>query len=292
MTSLGRIEIYCDGGTALGYGHIRRATTLAAQLERDGLEVRLAGLSPAACALLPDPKTLQGPAGVVVFDAPTGLDERIAQAQARGQNVVALDWFGDAVVDVNVVIYPHQEVRARRHAYVGLDYVLVRGDIALAPQGNGGGRGVLVVLGGGDLQGTGHAVAGQLAALGLETTLVQGPLAADTRGGAGYRVLVNPPGLPELYASCRWAVTNGGGCMFEAMCKGKAVWALPQTDAESRVASFILEQGGVLGMGMKMDMTRLRDLADTELFPVAQRGAALVDGRGAQRISEIIRRLL
>jgi spore coat polysaccharide biosynthesis predicted glycosyltransferase SpsG len=288
MTRPALVELYCDGGPGLGYGHIRRARTLAAQLERDGVEVRLDGLSPVARSLLPPPGSGQGRSKVVIFDAPGGLDGPIAQAQAGGQCVVSLDWFGATVPDVNIVIYPHQEVRALRRSYIGLDYVLVRDEIASLPRDTGVGQGVLIVLGGGDVRGAGHDVAGRISRWGLDVTLVQGPLASDTSPAQGYRVLVDPPGLPQLYAQCRWAVTNGGGCMFEAMCAGKAAVALPQTAAEARVAAWALRQGGLLGIGMEA----LRNFTGDEIGPVGTRGAALVDGRGAQRVSEIIRGVL
>jgi spore coat polysaccharide biosynthesis predicted glycosyltransferase SpsG len=224
----------------------------------------------------------------VIFDAPGGLDIPIAQAQSRGQCAVCLDWFGATVPDVNIVIYPHEEVRALRRSYVGLDYVLVRDEIASLPRGTGAGQGVLVVLGGGDVRGAGHDVAGRISQWGLDVTLVQGPLASDTRPARDYRVLVDPPGLPQLYATCLWAVTNGGGCMFEAMCAGKAAVALPQTPAEERVAAWALQQGGLLGIGVEA----LRNFTADEVAPIGTCGAALVDGRGAQRISEIIRSVL
>lgn len=288
MSSPHQVDIYCDGGPAVGYGHVRRAGTLAARLARDGVAARLAGLSAAASRLLPTPTGPEDEAGVVVFDAPGGLDDAIARAQACGRRVVALDWFGAAVPDVNIVIFPHHEVRAVRSSYVGLDYVLLRDEVASMQRGTREGRGVLVILGGGDVQGMGHDVAGCLSAQGLDVTLVQGPLARDIRPAREYRVLVDPPDLPGLYAQCRWAVTNGGGCMLEAMCAGKAAVALPQTDAEVRLAGWVHQQGGLLGAGPQA----LRDFSRAEIAAVAARGKMLVDGRGAQRVSAIVRGLL
>lgn len=288
MSSPSRVDLYCDGGPVIGYGHVRRAGTLAARLARDGVAVRLAGLSAAASRLLPTPTGPEDEAGVVVFDAPGGLDDAIARAQSRGRRTVALDWFGATVPDVNIVIFPHQEVRALRSSYVGLDYVLLRDEVASLPRDTREGRGVLVILGGGDVQGMGHDVAGRLSAQGLDVTLVQGPLARDIRPAREYRVLVDPPDLPELYAQCRWAVTNGGGCMLEAMCVGKAAVALPQTDAEARLAGWLQQQGALLGTGLQA----LRDFSWGEIAVVAARGKELVDGRGAQRVSEIVRGLL
>lgn len=287
------IEIVCDGNEQIGYGHVRRALTLAHELERDGADVQLAGLSPRARDLLPagaESARYPGQAQVAVFDAPAGIEEAMQQAQAAGQLTVALDWFGDLAPDVNIAVYPHDEVKARKETFVGFDYILLREDIAsLSHLGaSGEARRVLIMLGGGDLLGQGHEAAARLSASGLDVTLVQGPLAGDTSANGGYRVQINPPDLPQLMNTCDWAVTNGGSCYFEMLSLCKAVHVLPQTDAELKIAEYGRDHGAVLGIGIES----LRSYSPDELAPVAAQGPALVDGRGAERVSAIIRGLL
>jgi len=284
------VEIFCEGSEKVGYGHIRRSSTLAKRLEVDGIDVRLSGLSGAASRLLPTPKHTGRAAEVVIFDALVGIGDQIRTAQDRGQITVTLDWFGQPIPDVNIVVFPHDEVRATRAAYIGFEYILVREEIASLHSTQRTERAirVLVVLGGSDFLGQGHDVSRHLEDRGFEVTLVQGPLAKATVAGSGYRVLVNPSELPQLLTSCDWMVTNGGGCLFEALCVGRPAFVLPQSEAEMKIALYAQERGAVLGIGL----SSLREYHPVELEPVAETGLKLVDGRGAERVSAIIRGLL
>lgn len=284
------VEILCEGSDSVGYGHIRRSLTLAAQLEREGADVRILGLSEDASRLLPAPEFAGRMADIQIFDSPCAIGDRIREARACGQVSVALDWFGETVPDVNIAVYPHGEVRGIKEVHIGFEYILIREEVAShhGTSATHEAKRVLVFLGGGDLLNQGHEAARQLSRQGLDVTLVQGPLAANRGAGDGYRVLVNPADLPQLLAASDWAVTNGGGCLFEAMCMGKAAFVLPQTEAEMRIARFAEERGAVLGIGR--DGLRKFDYA--ELDVVAERGANLVDGRGASRVSSIVRGLI
>lgn len=282
------VSICCDGNAAIGYGHLRRALTLAAAL-RPLADVRIVGLSEAACQILGCTNVISHKSKVVIFDTPYPVDDKLRQAAEQGKTTVALDWFGETAPDVNIAVYPHGKIHANREIYVGFEYILIREEIASlhrAPSTQSA-ESVLVFLGGGDLLNQGHETARLLSRYGLDVTLVQGPLATNRREGEGYRVLVNPEGLPQLLAACDWAVTNGGGCLFETMCLGKAAFVLPQTEAEMKIARFVEERGAVLGIGL--DGLRKFDFA--ELGSVAERGANLVDGRGAERIASIVRGL-
>jgi spore coat polysaccharide biosynthesis predicted glycosyltransferase SpsG len=290
MSQLKRVDIICDGDERIGYGHIRRSLALAEQLEKDGLAVRLVGLSEQAIRALPAVDSSDEPASVVIFDAPRGIEEHIDSVVNNGQACITLDWFGEAVPDVNIAIYPHGELRARRMSYTGFEYIIIRDEI-IAQRGAasvGSGKKVLVCLGGGDLLHQAHQAASKLSEQGLDVVLVQGPLAADTTEDDKFQVLVSPAGLPGLMASADWLVTNGGGCLFEALCLGKAVVVLPQTDQETKIAAYAAEKSTLLGIGMDA----LRQYGSDELMAVMGRGDNLVDGRGAERISQIVRGLL
>ncbi len=281
------VELVCDGAPAVGYGHVRRTLTLANALRAAGVTVRLSALSAAAQALLPAQAPTRGQARVVVFDVPEGGNEPIRNARLAGQEVVALDWFGIEEPDVAIVVHPHRPVRARRNKFVGWQYLMIRAEIATQPRRLAG-EGVVVMLGGGDVLRQGHAAAQRLAEQGMIVTLVQGPLAEDRSASAQYEVLVDPPDLAQRLAACSWMVTNGGGCMFEAMCLGKAAVALPQTDAESVLARVAWEQGSLLAIGLE----QMRPYMRGELQPVARRAAEVVDGRGAERVAAIVKELL
>ena len=290
MSSRPLVAIYCDGSAKVGYGHIRRSKTLATQLDRDGVDACILGLSDEARRLLPEPKRTGHSASVQVFDSPYDIDDMLCAAQLRGQITVALDWFGKVIPDVNIAVYPHGEVRGIKKVHVGFEYILLREEIVLRRQltATHSAKCVLVVLGGGDLLNQGHELSRRLCEQGLEVTLVQGPFAKNRDAGDGYRVLMSPPELPQLLASCDWAVTNGGGCLFEAMCMRKAAYVIPQTEAEENIARFAKTQGAILGVGS----ANLRAFSYDELGIVAERGAKLVDGLGVSRVSSIIRGLM
>lgn len=281
------VELVCDGGPEIGYGHIRRMLTLADALRRAGVNVQITGVSECAKSFLPLQPLMEASAGVLVLDAPFGLDQRIRDARDAGQRVIALDWFGELEPDIAVVIYPHSSVRARLRSYVGLDFQIIRPEIANAPRFQEG-KGVVVLLGGGDLLGQGHRAAAQLVQFGLRVSLIQGPLASNCEPSTLYEVLVNPPDLPSRLAGSAWLVTNGGSCMFEALCLGKAIVVLPQTHAENSVAKFVLERGGLLGIGFEA----LECFDEMEIRNKSQQAVALVDGHGAERVAAIVETLL
>ena len=286
----GTVEIFCDGNLVAGYGHIRRSCTLAERLERDGIEARVVGLSKTACAMLPSPRRLSKEPKIAVFDSSQDISHNIEAAHRRGQTTVTLDWFGPVVPDVNIAVFAHSEVRAHKAAYTGFEFILIRDEIASQPRqlSRSENRRVLVFIGGGDLLRQANPVAVRLRDLGYQVTVVQGPLAKKTGNAEGYEVLVDPPQLPSLLASCAWSVTNGGGCYFEAMCLGKASLVLPQTDSELKIARYGQSLGAALGIGQEA----LRPFSREEIEPIGIRSAKIVDGRGAERVSKIIREQL
>ena len=290
MSSIPLIEVYCAGNFEVGYGHIRRCKTLAAQLEKDGVDVCIFGLSDEARFFLPKPKTFPRMADLLLFDSPFNIESRVLAAHSRGQTTVTLDWFGEVTPDVNIAVYPHAEVRGAKKVHVGFEYILIREEILLQRRTlqSINSNKVLVVLGGGDLLNQGHEIAHRLWIEGLEVTLVQGPFVKNVDKGEGYRVLFNPPDLPQLLACSDWVVTNGGGCLFEAMYLGKATFVLPQTEKEEKIAQFAANRGAILGVGFD----NLQAFSYAELGEVAEHASNLVDGLGVSRVSSIIRALM
>lgn len=290
MNKVPAIDIFCEGNKKVGYGHIRRAITLASQLEKDGISVRILGLSEDARVLLPKPATIRSSPRVHIFDLPCVNDDRIRESQSSGYFTVALDWFGATIPDVNIAVYPHSEVLGKKAVYIGFQYILIREDVASYGRATSthSANNVLIVLGGGDLLDQGHETALFLRKKGLDVTLVQGPLASNVGSGDGYRVIVNPKNLTQLLINCDWVVTNGGGCLFEAICLGKAAFVLPQTQQETKIARYVESKRAILGIGSK----DLRAFENVELNIVSERGFKLVDGKGASRISSIVRGLI
>jgi spore coat polysaccharide biosynthesis predicted glycosyltransferase SpsG len=287
MSVVAQVDIVCDGNDQIGFGHIRRSQTLAAQLMRDGVSVRVLCNSAQASGMFPAFAAENTAAKVTIFDTPLDIDEKLCAFAGKGRFTITLDYFGNALPDVNIAVFAHQSVRARRVAYVGFEYILIRDEISslrghtdLESYGH-----VMVMVGGGDILNQGHLAARALVRAGCVVTLIQGPYAVNSPRCASYDVCINPPNLPDLFARCDWAVTSGGGSLFEGLCLRKAVHVLPQTAAEKSIARYVDSLGGILGIGLDS----LCAYSVSEVINAAAKGAHLVDGLGAQRISKIVR---
>lgn len=148
MNKLPAIDIFCEGNKKVGYGHIRRATTLASQLAKDGISVRILGLR----RLLPKPEIIRSSPRVHIFDLPCGNEYRIRDSQSSGHFTVAPDCFGATIPDENIAVYPHSEVLGKKAVYIGFQYILIREDLASYGRATSthSANNVLIVLGGGD----------------------------------------------------------------------------------------------------------------------------------------------
>lgn len=101
----------------------------------------------------------------------------------------------------------------------------------------------------------------------------------------GHSVLFLPPEerYAEGMARSKWCITNGGLTMLECMSLGKACWVVPQTKAEWEFAFRAYEQGALLGMGDDVKMP-----SDRDIRVVGEMAGEMVDGRGAERIVDLI----
>jgi spore coat polysaccharide biosynthesis predicted glycosyltransferase SpsG len=290
MNGLKRIDILCDGNGKVGFGHIRRSLTLATQLKRDGLIVRLIGLSKTSSAILPSIVSDNSELVATIIDYPFDINEKIGRLISPRCLTLALDHFGSFIPDINIAVYAHKELRAFQTSYVGLEYVLIREEIVQfrSSRPSSCENRVMVMIGGADILGHGHLAAQTLAKLGYDVTLILGPFSSSYIQSSTYKVFINPTNLPKIFANCDWAVTSGGGSLFEGICLGKAVHVLPQTEAEIRIAEFINSQGGILGIGLNS----LRRYDYAELNKVGKNAYLLIDGLGAHRVSKIVRSLI
>jgi len=284
------VEIFCDGNPIIGFGHIRRSIALANFLTKQNIFVKLSGLSEDATKYLPQSDYVTGKAQICIFDSMIGIDSRIAEAKKKGKITVTLDWFGDTVADINIVVFPHQEVKALKMSYVGFENIIIRDEIlSLKPKKkNTGWQNVIVSIGGADLLKQSYQVAEFLCNRDFKVTVVQGPLTNPNLTTKSFHVLHNPDNFPEILNSCDWAVTNGGGCLFETLFLGIPSFVLPQTPFEWRIANFAAKKNAILGAGIE----NIRDFSNEEFEVVSKNGMNLIDGQGLRRIYNIIKELL
>jgi spore coat polysaccharide biosynthesis predicted glycosyltransferase SpsG len=277
----------CDGNEKIGFGHVRRSQARAAQLVRDGVSVRVIGNSAQSNNMLHASRAEDSVSPIVIFDTPLNIEENLTILAKQGRFTIALDYFGNALPDVNIAVFAHQAVRARRVAHVGFEYILIRDEISelRAHARAASSDRVIVMVGGGDILEQGHLAAQALVQAGCTVTVIQGPYAVSSQRCSGYEVSINPSNLPELFAGCDWAVTSGGGSLFEGLCLGKAMHVLPQTAAEERIARHVDSRGALLGIGLDF----LRAYSLKEVINVSAKSAPLVDGLGTKRVSKIVR---
>ena len=290
MSEYPLIQIFCDGNKQTGYGHIRRSSALAAYLCNQNMPAVLSGLSEVSEALLPKKNFSDAKVKVAVFDSMSGIDDLLLSFQKKKIKTVTLDWFGNIVSDINIVVFPHQVVKALSKSYIGFENIIIRDQILSLPRMplTGSSQKVVVSLGGGDLLGQSFKSAETLIAQGFHVTLIKGPLAKIHENKFNFPVLVDPPNFPEILNSCDWAVTNGGGCLFEALYLGKPTVVLPQTDMELKIALYANQFDTILGMGMEA----LDNINQMKFETVSQNGMNLIDGYGLSRIASIIKELL
>jgi spore coat polysaccharide biosynthesis predicted glycosyltransferase SpsG len=283
------VRIVCDGGGSLGFGNLRRSATLASAFKSHGFKVRVDVLSDEGRRLLPpSPQDVQA-ADVWLLDIPYDADSLVIAARREKCPVAALDFQGGIPPDLVISIFRRGSAPVTGRQLFGLEYAIIRPEIArLAPAPAGGG--VIVVIGGGDQEGVGERVALALDLQGSSVTLVDGPLAAIGPNPLPPQIqrVSSPPDLAARMASCLWGVTGGGGTMLEMMCLGKPVHVMPRTTHERALAQSIFDRGGVLGMGFET----LAPPTSSQLARVSVAARKLVDGRGAQRIIEAVDTLL
>lgn len=274
------VEIITDGGGSYGVGHIRRSLTLAHAISNRGHAARVSFASDAARTLAPNVPDDKGTADILVIDLPYDGDEFLRQARTTGVKTAGLDYIGSENPDLLIAVIERNAAPGCSNRYAGLDYAIIRPDVmSLAPSFQG--SGVIVVIGGGDQRDEGVSIAENLSGRGMDVTLIEGPLVKTQSQDAGAYIRVkDPKNLPQLMADCAWAVTNGGATMMEMMCLGKAVHVIAQTPAETELANIVLQQDGLLGVGI--DTLKVPDAKTTR--DIGLNARRIVDGNGVNRI--------
>jgi spore coat polysaccharide biosynthesis predicted glycosyltransferase SpsG len=283
------IRLICDGGGAFGFGNLRRSSTLAWEFKRRGFGVFVEVISEPAAKLLPVSPHDVDDADLWLLDIPYDADSWVEMARARRLPVVALDYQGGVTPDLVISVFSRGTAPAAAKQLVGLEYAIIRPDIAaLSPAGSG--HGVMVVIGGGDQDGLGEHAASLMHQQGCDVRLIDGPLSGPRSKDFPREIVrVNSPSdLASRMASCGWAITSGGGTMLEMMCLAKPVHVLPRTPHEEMLARSILGSGGLLGIGFESLTVPSSEACES----VSERARSLVDGNGAKRIMEAVCQLL
>ena len=223
---------------------------------------------------------------IQVLDLPYEIQPWIDRANKKNIPTIALDYFGDARATSTISIYEHLIPPPEGQRFVGFEYALIRSEILqFAPAEIG--SGIIVMIGGSDLNQVGESIALRLRDAGKYVYLIQGPVIKENYAMdlQNVTVLHDPKNLESCMASCEWAVTNGGGSMMEMMCLGKAVHVVPQTKDELLLAKIAFDKGALLGIGL--DKLRVPTLK--EIKQVGEQARKLVDGQGVNRVIDQVK---
>jgi spore coat polysaccharide biosynthesis predicted glycosyltransferase SpsG len=286
-----KIRIISDGGGEYGFGNLRRSATLAECFRSLGHSVWIDALSDRACNLLPvprEPREENGPGDLWLLDLPYDGDAWVNKARVVGRPVAALDFIGVQSPDLIISVFDHGHAPVGGKHLVGLQFAIIRQDVAALSPAMAG-KGIIVIIGGGDEIGLGETAAARVADFGDTVTLIDGPLAKITRAlPKRIRRRRSPPELANLMAMSAWGVTSGGGTMLEMMCLGKAAFVIPRTKLEHSLAQYIFARGAILGVGLES----LQNPSAETLGEVANKARSLVDGDGMVRIVQAVETLL
>lgn len=316
-----RVLFDTAGGHRAGVGHLLRTLTLVDELRRRG--ARVAVIRPiGASALLPillkrarlRPVDAVGPQpDIVVVDRPDTTSAGLLRHHARwpSARLVALDYYGASVDGLTGVINinPAREKNRRPRALWrrrGLEYATLRpsfsewrGVRTTVPVRV---RRILVGFGGTDPTGwTSSAVTAlsDMLPSDVEIHVLSGAGAlsyapSPVRSHVTVHVSLPDP-APLLHAS-HVAVIGGGTMMIEAACLGVPALVIPRTPEEVGFARqftragavrVVSPRGGFPASGLRREMTRLlRDRP--ERLRMRSAGRSLVDGRGADRVADLI----
>lgn len=284
---MSRIGIWFDGGGRFGFGNICRSSELARELVARGHEVSSVPLSVKAKTLSFCQPEDRAPADVVLLDVPYAGGEEVIRAHGFGAKVVALDYEGDESPEVVISLQDGRSMPMETRRHVGIEFAIIRSELRAAKVSGANGGEVLVILGGGDSEGLSNEIARRLPAVSL--CIVQGPNAETLQAEReNVRVFQNPSCLPELMSGCSWAVTSGGTTMLEMLYFGKAIHVVPRTPAETAFAQKFFNSGALLGLGLE----ELREPAPDQMLFCQKKGPKMIDGRGAERIADIVEEFL
>ena len=278
------VQIYCDGGTKSGYGHISRSLALKKYFDENQLRTSIYGINSASNKLLGSKKFKNNNADIILFDSHRNIEKSIRNEISKNKLVITLDWFGSELPHYNIVIFPHKLPGSIIKNYIGFEYIILRDDI-LKLNNNKSENKALVCIGGGDILNQGYLAADYLHQIGFQVTLVKGPSYKGSILKKKYRILQNPKNFNEVLSTSNLVITNGGGCLFESLYLDIPVFVLPQTKYEENLITYSLLSKQIIGFGIE----NLELISKKNIIP---NKSNLIDGLGKNRIFKIIKSLL
>ena len=278
------IKILSDGNNKIGYGHIARSKALYYFLKQR-LPTTFENVSQRS---LKSSEILNNK--ITIIDITQGYDDEILIEKKATSLLVCLDYFGDISIDYNIVVFPHTKPVANFSTFIGLDYIILREDI-LTIKNNQKAKDeyFLVTIGGADINNYSFSLAKRIHKQGFKVKVSLGPLfnfVLDNK--YPFEVLNNPSNFHEVLNNASVVICNGGGTLFESLYLNKRCYVIPQSKEEENIAKYLLEKKLILGMGFNnFCAENISKIINEE---INQKN--IIDGKGVERVFEIIKNLI
>ena len=279
-----KFTLFAEGNSQLGYGHIKRSTSLSEFLIDSGYYVSLIINNKIKKSNFLKNDDVFKP-DVFLLDLPSANDSLFKELRNTDSTIVGLDWQSKCIPDLTINVNEQENANIGTFHKEGFEYCIIRNDIANIST-NIEKKGVLVCIGGADILNRSLKVSRYLANKNQSVKLIQGPFNKReiSSENFNFKVFKNPNNLPQIMASCDWAITNGGMTLLELMSLAKPVWVIPQTQAENRLANKLLKAKAILGIGEKILIPSISQKKIT-----ARAASLIIDKKGMERIlNEVI----
>lgn len=311
----GTVFLLAEADRQVGFGHLAELRAVARALVHRGLTVRRIAIGDVRV----DEPELQWVTDYAELsarlksNAPRVIAWSVRTDRWRGiwksvSTATRHVWIADVAEDyppVDALIVPTllpqwRATSARTRVFAGPAYfpLDVRGPRDV-PSVSGRPRDVLLTLGGADR--TEASLRLIPALVQTKSTVVIGPAfrhrqaVGQTAAASGFEAVVAPEGLRALLVQHRLVISAGGNTLFEAAAAGTpalVTWEDPHEEIQGK-AFADAGTARVIGRGADVEPDRVRSavnqlLGSADLEAMSAAGRQLVDGRGADRIADLM----
>jgi UDP-2,4-diacetamido-2,4,6-trideoxy-beta-L-altropyranose hydrolase len=274
-----KIGLRIEAGPDIGMGHAVRCVTLAEEFARRGFSCVFFARANDAVARFMDKAHMRlvdiprlgrreeaawlsaytAGYGITVFDSYLLDDEYIDRQNASGKKVCCIDdnalytYSCDYVINYNFFAdeLPLRFGKKRPEVLLGGRYCLLRDEFRnaqpLAIRKDA--RRVFVCLGGSDPDNITYPIVQQLKQLAdVETTVVVGPANRNadsivSLAAGNVNVILDPPSISEVMASCDVAVVSAGSIVYEVASLGMPLMLAVIADNQTRMRDYMRKRG-------------------------------------------------
>ena len=310
------IFLVAEADGEVGFGHLAELRAVAASLRERDVAPHRVGIGPVSpedgVEWLPDfeavtQRVIAAKPRVIAWSVRTSrwrsIWPRVERLESRHL------WIADVADDypaVQTLVIPTlqpqwRRTQSRTKVFSGPQYfpLDVRGPREVTPMRARTGD-VLLTLGGADRTEASLRIAPALA--GTKSTVVIGPAfrhrdqVSRIASSCGLDIADAPAGLRELLLRHRIVISAGGNTLFEAAAAGTpalVAWEDPHELAQG-TAFADKRAARVLGRGAALETETVRDAvisllsSERDLENMSSAGRGLVDGRGAERIADLV----